>query len=129
MTKADLVNAVVKSVEDLTKKKAADVVDALFEAVQDAMIKGEKVQIVGFGTFEVQQRAARKGRNPQDPQKEIDIPAKKVPVFRAGGEGRQARPGAATPERDAVPVRVVRAVACRDANEGAQGMKPAPVES
>ncbi len=84
MTKADLVNAVVKSVEDLTKKKAADVVDALFEAVQDAMIKGEKVQIVGFGTFEVQQRVARKGRNPQDPQKEIDIPAKKVPVFRAG---------------------------------------------
>lgn len=42
MTKADLVNAVVKSVEDLTKKKAADVVDALFEAVQDAMIKGRK---------------------------------------------------------------------------------------
>lgn len=84
MTKADLVNAVAKSVEDLTKKKAADVVDALFEAVQDAMIKGEKVQIVGFGTFEVQERAARKGRNPQDPQKVIDIPAKKVPVFRAG---------------------------------------------
>lgn len=84
MTKADLVSAVAKSVEDLTKKRAADVVDALFDSIQEAMVKGEKVQIVGFGTFEVQERAARKGRNPQDPKKVIDIPAKKVPVFRAG---------------------------------------------
>lgn len=84
MTKADLVNIVAKSVEDITKKKTSDVVDALLEAVQDALRKGEKVQIVGFGTFEVQERAARQGRNPQDPQKVIEIPAKKVPVFRAG---------------------------------------------
>ena len=84
MTKADLVNVVAKSVEDITKKKTSDVVDALLEAVQDALRKGEKVQIVGFGTFEVQERAARQGRNPQDPQKVIEIPAKKVPVFRAG---------------------------------------------
>ena len=84
MTKADLVNAVVKQVEDITKKKAADVVDAVFVAIEEALVKGDKVQAVGFGTFEVQARAARKGRNPQDPTKVIDIPAKKVPVFRPG---------------------------------------------
>ena len=84
MTKTDLVNAVAKSVEGLTKKKAADVVDAVFGEIHEALKKDEKVQIVGFGTFEVQQRAARQGRNPQDPQKVIEIPAKKVPVFRAG---------------------------------------------
>lgn len=84
MTKADLVNELAKTVEDLTKKKAAEIVDALFETIQGALAKGEKVQVVGFGTFEVQERAARQGRNPQDPQKTIDIPAKNVPVFRAG---------------------------------------------
>lgn len=84
MTKTDLVNAVAKAVEGLTKKKAADVVDAVFGEIHEALKKDEKVQIVGFGTFEVQQRAARQGRNPQDPKKVIEIPAKKVPVFRAG---------------------------------------------
>ena len=84
MTKADLVNELAKAVEDLTKKKAAEIVDALFETVQGALAKGDKVQVVGFGTFEVQRRAARQGRNPQDPKKTINIPAKNVPVFRAG---------------------------------------------
>ncbi|MDR1472751.1 MAG: HU family DNA-binding protein [Synergistaceae bacterium] len=84
MTKAELANAVAASVEGLTRKKAAEVVDAIFHAIQDSLAKGEKIQAVGFGTFEVQQRSARKGRNPQDPSKEINIPAKKVPVFRAG---------------------------------------------
>ncbi|MDR1944489.1 MAG: HU family DNA-binding protein, partial [Synergistaceae bacterium] len=62
----------------------AEVVDAIFAAIQAALSKGEKIQAVGFGTFEVQHRAERKGRNPQNPQEEINIPAKKVPVFRAG---------------------------------------------
>lgn len=84
VTKADLVNELVKSVEDLTKKKASEMVDAVFSVIQDALAKGEKVQLVGFGTFEVQTRAAREGRNPQDPTKTIKIPEKKVPVFRAG---------------------------------------------
>jgi len=84
VTKADLVNELAKAVEDLTKKKAAEIVDALFETVQGALAKGDKVQVVGFGTFEVQRRAARQGRNPQDPKKTINIPAKNVPVFRAG---------------------------------------------
>lgn len=84
MTKAELVSVVAKSVEGLTKKKAAEVVDSVFDGIHNSLLKGEKVQIVGFGTFEVQQRAARQGRNPRDPQKVIEIPEKKVPVFRAG---------------------------------------------
>ena len=84
MTKAELANEVSMAVEGLTKKKAADVVDAVFAAIQAALAKGDKIQAVGFGTFEVQQRSARKGRNPQNPTEEINIPAKKVPVFRAG---------------------------------------------
>ena len=84
VTKAELANEVVAAVEGLTKKKAAEVVDAVFHAIQVSLAKGEKIQAVGFGTFEVQHRSARKGRNPQDPKQEIEIPAKKVPVFRAG---------------------------------------------
>ncbi|MDR1510656.1 MAG: HU family DNA-binding protein [Synergistaceae bacterium] len=84
MTKAELANEVVAGVEGLTKKKAAEVVDAVFHAIQAALAKGDKIQAVGFGTFEVQHRSARKGRNPQNPKEEINIPAKKVPVFRAG---------------------------------------------
>ena len=56
----------------------------------DIPSKGEQVQAVGFGAFEVQHRAARKGRNPQKPGEEIDIPAKDVPVFRAGKALRDA---------------------------------------
>ena len=84
VTKADLANEVAAKVEGLTKKKATEVVDAVFQAVQASLAKGEKIQAVGFGTFEVQHRSARKGRNPQNPKEEINIPAKKVPVFRAG---------------------------------------------
>lgn len=84
MTKAELANEVAANVEGLTKKKAGEVVDAVFHAIQASLAKGEKIQAVGFGTFEVQHRAAREGRNPQDPKQTIKIPAKNVPVFRAG---------------------------------------------
>ncbi len=84
MTKADLAGMVAKSVEGLTKKKSAEIVDAVFASIEVSIGKGEKVQIVSFGTFEVQHRKARQGRNPQDPKKVIHIPAKKVPLFRAG---------------------------------------------
>ena len=90
VTKTDLVNAVAKSVEGITKKKAAEVVDAVFIGIHEALNKDDKVQIVGFGTFEVQTRAARQGRNPQDPKKVIEIPEKKVPVFRAGKALKEA---------------------------------------
>lgn len=90
MTKTDLINTVAKEVEGITKKKAAEVVEEIFKDIHTALQKDEKVQIVGFGTFEVQKRAARQGRNPQDPKKVIDIPAKNVPVFRAGKALKEA---------------------------------------
>jgi DNA-binding protein HU-beta len=74
----------------LTKAKALEIVDAVLAAIQGALAKGEKVQAVGFGTFEVQHRAARKGRNPQKPTEAIDIPAKDVPAFRAGKALKEA---------------------------------------
>ncbi|MDR1509080.1 MAG: HU family DNA-binding protein [Synergistaceae bacterium] len=89
MTKAELAGEVAKSA-GLTKAKASEVVDAFFGAIQKILSKGDKVQAVGFGTFEVQHRAARKGRNPQKPTEVIDIPAKTVPVFRAGKALKEA---------------------------------------
>ena len=83
MTKAELVSDVAKAT-GLNKKASGAAVGAVFDAIEAALAKGEKVQLVGFGTFEVRQRAAREGRNPQNPKKVIKIPAKKVPVFRAG---------------------------------------------
>lgn len=82
MNKTDLINA-VSDKADLTKKDAGAAVDAVFEAIQGSLTKGEKVQLIGFGTFEVRERAARKGRNPQTGE-EIQIPASKVPAFKAG---------------------------------------------
>jgi DNA-binding protein HU-beta len=79
----ELANEVAKAA-GLTKAKALTAVDAFFEAVKTILAKGEKIQAVGFGTFETHHRAARKGRNPQRPTETIDIPEKTVPVFRAG---------------------------------------------
>lgn len=82
MNKAELVAAVAAKTGD-TKKAAEASVDAFVAAVKESLKKGEKVQLVGFGSFEVRKRAARKGRNPQT-KEEIKIPASKAPVFRAG---------------------------------------------
>ena len=83
MTKTDLVNAVAKAT-GLNKREAGAAVGAVLQAIENSLAKGDKVQLVGFGTFEVRERAAREGRNPQDPKKVIKIPSKKVPVFRPG---------------------------------------------
>ena len=80
--KAELVSEVAAKT-DLTKKDVAATVDAIFNSIQENLAKGEKVQLIGFGTFEVRNRAARKGRNPQT-GKEIEIPASKVPAFKPG---------------------------------------------
>ncbi|MDN6028757.1 MAG: HU family DNA-binding protein [Lactobacillus sp.] len=80
--KAELVSEIA-SKTTLTKKDIAATVDALFESIQDDLAKGEKVQLIGFGTFEVRHRAARKGRNPQTGA-EIEIPASEVPAFKPG---------------------------------------------
>ncbi len=83
MTKTDLVAKVTDKVKTLKKKDVEKTVNAVFASIQEALAKGEKAQFIGFGTFEVKQRKARKGRNPQS-GKVINIPAAKVPVFKAG---------------------------------------------
>ena len=82
MTKADLITSVAQKAE-MTKKDADAAVSAFIDSVTEALKKGEKVQLVGFGSFEVRTRAAREGVNPQT-QKKIKIPASKVPAFKAG---------------------------------------------
>lgn len=82
MNKTDLINEVAVKT-GMTKKDTEKVVNAFFDTVQGTLQTGEKVQLIGFGTFEVRQRQARKGRNPQTGQ-EINIPATKVPAFKVG---------------------------------------------
>ena len=81
MNKTDLINAVAEQA-DLTKRSWFSS-RCCIRINQNSLAKGEKVQLIGFGNFEVRERAARKGRNPQT-GKEIDIPASKVPAFKAG---------------------------------------------
>ena len=82
MNKAELIAAIAAKTGD-TKKAAEASVNAFVEAVTESLVKGDKVQLVGFGSFEVRKRAARKGRNPRT-KEEIKIPASKAPVFKAG---------------------------------------------
>lgn len=82
MNKNELINAVAER-SNLTKKDSELAVSAVLEAITDALCEGDKVQLVGFGSFEVKKREARVGRNPKT-KEAIDIPATKVPVFKAG---------------------------------------------
>ena len=82
MTKAELI-AVVSEKADLTKKDADKAVTAVLEAITETLVSGEKVSLVGFGTFEVKERAERMGHNPQTGDA-IVIAASKAPVFKAG---------------------------------------------
>jgi len=83
MVKADLVAKVAEI--GITKKQAGEAVDAFIEAVKGALAEGEKVSLIGFGTFSVKERAAREGRNPRTGKK-IKIPKKTVPSFKPGKE-------------------------------------------
>lgn len=82
MNKADLIVAIAAKTGE-TKKSAEASVNAFVDVITESLVKGDKVQLVGFGSFEVRKRAARKGRNPQT-KEEIKIPASKAPVFKAG---------------------------------------------
>lgn len=88
MNKSDLISQVAEKT-DLTKKDAEKAVTAVFASIEEALARGDKVQLVGFGTFEIRERAARKGRNPQTGE-EIEIAATRVPVFKAGKALRDA---------------------------------------
>ena len=81
MVKEDLVNKVAEI--GITKKQSAEVIDCVLGSIKDALASGDKVSLIGFGTFNVKERAARDGRNPRTGKK-IKIPAKKVPTFKAG---------------------------------------------
>lgn len=83
MTKQDLVNAAANAA-GVTKKAAAEVLDAMLEGITKSLKKGESVTVTGFGTFRVSKRAARTGVNPRNPSQKIKIPAMKLPAFKAG---------------------------------------------
>ncbi|WP_134698957.1 HU family DNA-binding protein [Ammoniphilus sp. YIM 78166] len=82
MNKTELISYVAEAAE-LTKKDATKAVEAVFDAIENALKNGDKVQLIGFGNFEVRERAARKGRNPQTGE-EIEISASKIPAFKPG---------------------------------------------
>lgn len=82
MNKSELISVVAEKA-GLTKKDTEKVVNAVFDGIGDALAKGDKVQVIGFGTFDVRERKAREGRNPATGDT-ITIPAVKVPVFKAG---------------------------------------------
>ena len=83
MNKGELVAAVAEKA-GLTKKNAELAVNALLETVEETLVKGEKIQLIGFGNFEVKEREAREGRNPRNPEEVVKIAASKAPVFKAG---------------------------------------------
>ena len=82
MNKAELINAVAEKA-GLSKKDTESVINAAIDAITECLAQGDKVQLVGFGAFEVKARAARIGRNPK-PKESITIPASKVPMFKPG---------------------------------------------
>ena len=88
MNKAELIAYVAENA-DLTKKDATRAVEAVFEAIETSLKNGDKVQLIGFGNFEVRERAARKGRNPQTGE-EIEIKGGKVPAFKPGKQLKDA---------------------------------------
>ena len=82
MTKNEVIAAVAES-SGMTKKDTETIINALGEVIKETLAKGEEIRFIGFGSFEVKERAQRKGRNPQTGE-EIHIPAAKVPVFNCG---------------------------------------------
>ncbi|MDY6914827.1 MAG: HU family DNA-binding protein [Candidatus Cloacimonadota bacterium] len=88
MNRQDLINKIAKEAE-VTKKAANSALNAVIDGVTDALAKGDKVSLVGFGTFMARERGARTGVNPQTGEK-IQIPARTVPVFKAGKKLKEA---------------------------------------
>ncbi len=83
MNKSELITSMADKA-NLKKKDAEAALNAFIETVQESLKKKEKVQLVGFGTFDVRERKARKGRNPRNPKEVINIPKSNAPVFKAG---------------------------------------------
>ena len=83
MNKTELVKTISNNIEGATQKDVCVVLDTFMDVVKDTLVNGDKIALTGFGTFEVAERAARKGRNPKTGE-EIMIPASKAPKFKAG---------------------------------------------
>lgn len=88
MKKVELVEAVATKT-GLTKSDSSKALDAVFEVITEALVKGDKVPLVGFGTFDISERAAREGRNPRTGEK-VEIAARKAVVFKAGSALKDA---------------------------------------
>ena len=88
MTKAELISAVAEKA-DMTKKDSDKAVSAVIDVITEALVKGDKVSLVGFGTFEVKDRSARNGINPRT-KEPMPIPASKLPAFKAGKALKEA---------------------------------------
>jgi DNA-binding protein HU-beta len=83
VNKAELIASVAETT-GFTKKDAEASVNVIISTIEAALVRGEKVQLIGFGTFETRQRKARKGRNPRKPEEVMEIKASTAPVFKAG---------------------------------------------
>ncbi|MBI5656116.1 MAG: integration host factor subunit beta [Geobacter sp.] len=88
MTKSELIDKVAESNASLTRKESEAIVNIIFDAMGDALRRGEKVEIRGFGSFTVRERSAREARNPKSGEI-VRIPAKRVPFFKTGKELRE----------------------------------------
>ncbi len=88
MTKSDLVQTLSEKVTSLTKKECEVIVDTVFHHMKDALQRGEKIEIRGFGSFTVRVRRAKEGRNPKTGEK-VSIPEKRIPFFKVGKELRE----------------------------------------
>ncbi|MDH4229683.1 MAG: integration host factor subunit beta [Nitrospirota bacterium] len=85
MTKAELVDSIARKVDGLTRAQVDVLVGTMFASIKDALAVGDKVEIRGFGSFRLRDRAAREGRNPKTGEL-VTVPAKRVPFFKAGKE-------------------------------------------
>ncbi len=106
MTKAELVEEVSR-VSDLTKKHSEVIVDTVFQTIVDALHRGDKIELRGFGSFRLRRREPRKGRNPKTGDK-VDVPPKRVPYFKPGKELKDLI-NKAEGDRDPAPLILTRA--------------------
>lgn len=88
MTKAELIEKVTERMNSLTTKQTEVVINMIFDSIKDALARGEKVEIRGFGSFRIRNRRQREGRNPKTGTS-VNVPPKKVPFFKTGKELRE----------------------------------------
>ncbi len=88
MTKSVLIEKIAEKIDGLSKKQTEVIIETIFESIKEALAKGGKVEIRGFGNFRLRSRKARKARNPKTGES-VDVPPKKVPYFKVGKELRE----------------------------------------